>query len=129
MNGIRVCREDCLGNLLSLRNNQSMVHYKIGEITVPRVHCGPLTVFDSIEHAKRFVHDLYPCHLPPFLHLFTVEFFPSQERLIWSLDKYFCADGSRSYISVSLDLLPPGTILAEWARLVERIDDESTKDK
>ena len=55
--------------------------YPIGKWVGPKTYCGPLTIFDTIENARRYL-DLMGNYFPYWL--FTSEYILSQYTVLWS---------------------------------------------
>lgn len=104
--------------LISAITIGGQVSYSVYEWTYPFPYDGPLCVFDTLEHAKQFKAsyggmDIYPCEYIPAIGADS----------IW-LRTYPMSGhtGYRDsvYISLSIDQLPLGTMLAAAVRLLPK---------
>lgn len=92
------------------------ITYPIGKWVGPKAYCGPLSVFDTVDHALQFVRFYYGDDgrgpLSPHYVLFNCLFVRSKYQYLWA---------GRAYKNSSLPF-PSGTQFADSIKLLEEID-------
>ena len=82
----------------------AVVEYRVGEWTSPNAGCGPLALFDTLEHAIEFNEKRVPRR-----SIYKCEYVPSPQRWL-----------SRGYQSEVWSALPKGTLLANAIKLEKK---------
>jgi len=85
------------------------VVYEAGSWVKPQVNCGPLSVFESIETAKKFMVDHFGQR--DKLQLWKCEYVRSYSTKMWTPFRRFYSA-----------ILPKGTKLADKVKLIEEIN-------
>jgi len=77
MKGYKIC--SMRGNYyISAFSNGNEIIYEIDEWTLPDASCGPLAVFDTLEHALNFItHSAVP------RVIFKCKYKPAKEKKMW----------------------------------------------
>jgi len=96
------------------------VHYELQREVFPAEGCGPLALFDSLNHLRAFQRTMF-YHASAYDVIFYCRYTPSIERSLWYRTLY---DYRRQ-----AEFLPRGTILAASItplRIVELADPQGT---
>ena len=95
------------GKLTSL-NGLSRFAYKPGQIRRPSPGCGPLAVFDTLEHALPLAWMCASCLV------FECEYCPSKERALW-------VTRAHTNMHITAGMCPYGTQFASHVRLTQLV--------
>jgi len=108
-NGFKICRKFFKDDYRSAFTDGNVVNYFLGEWIEKPKKCGPLAVFDTIEHVNQF---LWYGGGYNNQKIFKCKYIKSKETYLYTM---------RPFIS-SRFILPKGTCLADKVKLIEQVN-------
>ena len=101
--------------------NEGCIEYKQHHWVSQPLYCGPLAVFENLNHALWFAENenLRGAHTSEMFALWSCDYIPSQERTLWMpYSPLYSRTRKVQYNDFSL---PPGTRFARRVRLLNNI--------
>jgi len=101
--------------------NEGCIEYKQHHWVSQPLYCGPLAVFENLNHAMWFAENenLRGAHTSEMFALWSCDYIPSQERTLW-MPCYPPFSRARK-VQYNNFPLPPGTRFAQRVRLLNNI--------
>ena len=112
MKGFKICRIDHKGRLVSCFNDGRDIIYKKNKWTKRPEDCGPLAVFDTLDHALKFLEFVHHIFSPDRV-IFECKYKPSKDNLLW-----FTSWFTNSKI-IKITKVPEGTIFADEVKITK----------